>query len=236
MNYNLQIEQSLANNVVAQLGYVGSEGRHLLSILDINQAAPGVYATEAQQNATRPYYAQFPGYSFINEVRSIGTSNYNALQATVRVSNKHGISAQGAYTWSHSLDEVTAYRGALPQDSTNFKGDYGNSDFNMHNIFVGLISYDIPGASRWRGLTNGWQLNSLTTFHGGLPFSVYSSSDTSGTDDNNAARRHCSWRESVQWRPTGKGRRRMAESGRVRRCGSWHLGRFPPQWLLRTWL
>ena len=185
MNYNLQIEQSLANNVVAQLGYVGSEGRHLLSILDINQAAPGVYATEAQQNATRPYYAQFPGYSFINEVRSIGTSNYNALQATVRVSNKHGISAQGAYTWSHSLDEVTAYRGALPQDSTNFKGDYGNSDFNMHNIFVGLISYDIPDASRWRGLTNGWQLNSLTTFHGGLPFSVYSSSDTSGTDDNN---------------------------------------------------
>jgi hypothetical protein len=47
MNYNLQIEQSLTNNVVAQLGYVGSEGRHLLSILDINQAAPGVYATEA---------------------------------------------------------------------------------------------------------------------------------------------------------------------------------------------
>ena len=57
----------------------------------------------------------------------------------------HGITAQAAYTWSHSLDEVTAYRGALPQDSTNFKGDYGNSDFDMHNIFVGLISYDVPG-------------------------------------------------------------------------------------------
>jgi Carboxypeptidase regulatory-like domain/TonB dependent receptor len=185
MNYNLQLEQSLTKNVVAQLGYVGSEGRHLLSILDINQAVPGVYATEAQQNATRPFYSQFPNYTFINEVHSIGTSNYNSLQATLRVSNMHGITAQAAYTWSHSLDEVTAYRGALPQDSTNFKGDYGNSDFNMHNIFVGLITYDIPGASRWKGLTNGWQLNSLMTFHGGLPFSVYSSSDTSGTDDGN---------------------------------------------------
>jgi hypothetical protein len=185
MNYNLQIEQSLSNNVVFQLGYVGSEGRHLLSILDINQAAPGIYATEAQQNATRPYYSQFPDYTFINEVRSIGTSNYNALQSTLRISNMHGLTAQAAYTWSHSLDEVTAYRGALPQDSTNFKGDYGDSDFNMHNIFVGLITYDIPGASHWKGLTNGWQLNSLMTFHGGLPFSVYSSNDTSGTDDEN---------------------------------------------------
>jgi outer membrane receptor protein involved in Fe transport len=185
MNYNLQLEQTVAKNMVAQLGYVGSEGRHLLSILDINQAAPGVYATDAAQNATRPYYAQFPNYTFINEVRSIGTSNYNALQATLRVSNVHGFTAQAAYTWSHSMDEVTAYRGALPQDSTNFKGDYGNSDFNMHHIFVGLVSYDIPGASKWKGLTNGWQLNSLMTFHGGLPFSVYSSSDTSGTDDGN---------------------------------------------------
>ena len=34
-------------------------------------------------------------------------------------------------------------------------------------------------------LTNGWQLNSLMTFHGGMPFSVYSSADTSGTDDGN---------------------------------------------------
>jgi hypothetical protein len=185
MNYNLQLEQSLTNNVVAQLGYVGSEGRHLLSILDINQAAPGIYATDTEQNATRPYYSQFPDYTFINQVESIGTSNYNALQATLRVSNVHGLSAQAAYTWSHSMDDVTAYRGALPQDSTNFKGDYGNSDFNMHNIVVGLITYDIPDASHWKGLTNGWQVNSLMTFHGGLPFSVYSSSDTSGTDDEN---------------------------------------------------
>ena len=37
MNYNLQFEQSFTQKVVAQVGYVGSEGRHLLSILDINQ-------------------------------------------------------------------------------------------------------------------------------------------------------------------------------------------------------
>jgi outer membrane receptor protein involved in Fe transport len=176
-NFNLQVEQSLNDKLVVQLGYVGSEGRHLLSILDINQAQLG--------GGPRPYSAQFPDFTFINEIQSIGTSNYNSLQATVRASNWHGLTAQAAYTFSHSFDEVTAYRGALPQDSTNFKGDYGNSDFDMRNIFVGLLSYNVPGGQKWKSLTNGWELNTLLTFHGGLPFSVYSSADTSGTDDGN---------------------------------------------------
>jgi len=185
MNYNIQLEQSLTPKIVAQIGYVGSEGRHLLAIRDINQAQPGVYATSDEQNATRPFYSQFSDYTFINEIQSIGTSNYNSLQATLRVANFHGLTAQGAYTWSHSFDEVTAYRGALPQDSFNFKGDYGPSDFDVRNTVVGLITYDVPGGQKWKGLTRGWQLNSLLTFHGGLPFSVYSSADTSGTDDGN---------------------------------------------------
>jgi outer membrane receptor protein involved in Fe transport len=204
LNYNVQLEQSLTNKIVAQIGYVGSEGRHLLSIRDINQAAlnsgnltnppQGSYVPGTSvfcpsgfsiQNCSRPYFSQFPDFTFINEIQSIGTSNYNSLQATLRVANYHGLTAQTAYTWSHSFDEVTAYRGALPQDSFNFKGDYGPSDFDVHNTVVALITYDVPGAQKWKRLTNGWQLNSLMTFHGGLPFSVYSSADTSGTDDGN---------------------------------------------------
>ncbi|HTB98421.1 MAG TPA: TonB-dependent receptor [Terracidiphilus sp.] len=180
MNYNLQIEKSFTNKVVAQVGYVGSGGRHLLAIRDINQAA-----LSTTGDGLRPYSSIFPDVTFINEIQSIGTSNYNSLQATIRASGFHGITAQAAYTWSHSLDEVTAYRGALPQDSFNFKGDYGNSDFDNRNIFVGLISYDVPGSSHMPLLTKGWELNSLMTFHGGLPFSVYSSADTSGTNDGN---------------------------------------------------
>jgi hypothetical protein len=89
-----------------------------------------------------------------------------------------------AYTWSHAFDEVTAYRGALPQDSTNFRGDYGSSDFDSRHIFVGLVSYNVPGTEKWHLLSKGWQLNSLLTFHSGNPFSVFSSADTSGTSNN----------------------------------------------------
>ena len=180
LNYNLQIEQSLSSKVVAQVGYVGTQGRHLLAIRDINQAA-----LSTTGDGTRPYSQQFPNVTFINEVQSIGTSNYNALQATIRASNFHGLTAQAAYAWSHSFDEVTAYRGALPQNSFNFKGDYGPSDFDNRNIFVGSLSYEVPGSTHLPALTKGWELNSLSTFHGGLPFSVYSSADTSGTNDGN---------------------------------------------------
>ena len=40
---------------------------------------------------------------------------------------------------------MTAYRGALPQDSTNFKGDYGQGDFDTRNNFVGQINLRHPG-------------------------------------------------------------------------------------------
>jgi outer membrane receptor protein involved in Fe transport len=185
MNYNLQLEQSLTNKVVAQVGYVGSGGRHLLSILDINQAALGGSGVRPYDGRFKNYAGDPINYSYINQIESIGTSNYNSLQATIRVSNLHGVTVQGAYTFSHSNDEVTAYRGALPQDSTNFKGDYGPSDFDSRNIFTGLVTYDVPGSSKMSLLTKGWQLNSLTTFHNGSPFSVYSAEDTSGTNDNN---------------------------------------------------
>ena len=152
-NYSLNIEQTLAPSVIMQLGYVGSQGRHLLSLIDINQAT---------SQEARPYYSLYPNYTNINQLEPIGTSNYNALQTQLRLQNFHRLSAQLIYTWSHNLDEVTAYRGALPQDNYNFKADYSNSDFDTRNTFTSFVTYQLPGlAGGLRGLTNGWVVNSL---------------------------------------------------------------------------
>jgi len=184
-NYNINVEHTLAPNVIAQIGFVGSEARHLLSLLDINQSATGVYATDLARQQTRPYFGLYPQYNNINQVESIGTSNYNSLQATLKVNHWHHLNAQAVYTWAHNLDEVSAYRGALPQDSTNFKGDYGNSDFDTRNNFTTFLSYEIPGNGNFRRLTEGWQVNGLMDFHGGQPFTVHASGDISGTNEGN---------------------------------------------------
>ncbi len=184
LNFNIQIEQSLGSKAFMQVGYVGSEGRKLLSLLNINQPYLG--------GDPGPYSGSFGGnyYSDINQVQSIGTSNYNSLQAIFRTTDWHGLTSQAAYTWGHNLDEVTAYRGALPQDSYNFKskiphdaGDYGNSDFDTRNSMVGYINYDVPTLGGPKALTGGWSLNSAFGFKGGQPITVYNSGDTSGTNE-----------------------------------------------------
>jgi outer membrane receptor protein involved in Fe transport len=182
-NYSFNLERTLNRNVIAQIGYVGSSARHLLSLLDINQSAPGVYATDLARQKTRPYYSLYPQYGNINQISSIGTANYNSLQAQLRINNWHHFSSQAVYTWAHNLDEVSQYRGTLPQDSRNFKGDYGNSDYDTRNNFTAYFSYQVPGSSFLPSLTRGWQANTLFNFHGGQPFQIYANTDNSGTNE-----------------------------------------------------
>ena len=195
-NYSLNVERTLSKNVIAQVGYVGSSARHLLSLLDINQATPGVYTdtvdpvtgavlvgADFKRQQTRPFYGQYSQYGNINQISSIGTANYNSLQAQLRMSNWHHLTAQAVYTWAHNLDEVSQYRGTLPQDSTNFKGDYGNSDYDTRHNFTTFVSYEVPGSQKLKLLTQGWQFNALMNFHGGQPFQIFAGSDISGTNE-----------------------------------------------------
>ncbi|HEY0786964.1 MAG TPA: TonB-dependent receptor, partial [Acidobacteriaceae bacterium] len=192
-NYNLNVEKSLGPNLIATLGYVGSQGRKLLIIHDINQAQVGTTGLGTfNQNATRPLemstgglYGTYPFYGVINEIDSAGTSNYNSLQTTIRSTNWHGLTSQFGYTWAHGLDEMTQYRNAVPQNSLDLKSDYGNMDYDTRNNFTAYLNYALPGdgmaGPHW--LTHGWQLNSLISLHSGQPYSVYTGTDTSGTGE-----------------------------------------------------
>jgi hypothetical protein len=176
-NYNLNIEKSLSRSMMWQVGYVGSQGRKLQTIQDINQADP--------LTGIRPYASAFPNFAIINEIHSNGASNYNSLQTVLKIRNWHRLNTQFAYTWAHSLDDMTAYRGAMPQDNFNLPGDYGNSDFDTRHNFTTLISYSLPSPNRVRWLLGGWELSSLFSFHTGQPFNITTANDSSGTDEFN---------------------------------------------------
>src|SRR6266852_6178212 len=160
-NYSLQVEKSLGHASVIQVGYVGSQGRKLNIMLNIN--GNGEFKT------------QFPNAGNILQENSIGTSNYNALQAVYRLRTWHGLTTQLGYTWSHSLDEISQYR-ATVADSSDIKVDYGNSDNDTRHLFTTSISYDVPKAPWAHGwssyLVNGWQVSSLWNFHTGQPWNI----------------------------------------------------------------
>ena len=182
-NYNINIEKSFGRSLLWQIGYVGSAAHRLMTTADINQPTPGVYATDADQQAARPFFAQFPDFGVINQIQTNGNSNYNSLQTVLKVRDWKRFTAQVAYTWAHGLDDMTQYRGTLAQDNFNLKADYGSMDYDTRHNFTAQLNYDLPNASRMRLLLNGWELSSLLSFHTGQPFSVFSSNDNSGTGE-----------------------------------------------------
>jgi len=188
LGFNLNVEKSLGQSIIVQVGYVGMESRHLITLQDINQAALGSGTTLlpsgfTRAQASRPYFSQFPNFGVINQVQSNGDANYNSLQAQVRTTSWHGLLTKFNFTWSHNLDDMTSNSGTLPQNNFNLKGNYGNSDNDRALQFNGYLVYEIPGAKfgpRW--LTYGWEASSVMVFHTGAPLTP-KATDNTGTGE-----------------------------------------------------
>ncbi len=179
-NYNLNLQHAFTPNISLELGYVGNRGSNLTGIRDINQEALGT-----NDQTTRPYNAQFPWWSNIFQMGNIYKSNYNGLQATLTSRNYHGLSMVVGYTYAHALDDVGANWdfGAgygLPQDSTNPKREYANSDFDIRHRFTASVTWVIPGKKGHGQILEGWEINSIVTLQSGQPWGVIDL--TSGID------------------------------------------------------
>jgi hypothetical protein len=189
-NYNLNIEQQISSKVVLQAGYVGSQGHRLFRFFDISQpgqatitacdlGAPGSGCTAGIHDFTVPRTFGLPDGSFyIMQENSTGKSNYNSLQASLRVNGWHGITSIVNYVWSHSLDnssdgEDFEPNAAQPNDSTRPNLEYGNSNFDIRNRFTWIFGYDLPKmGGGWQKLKNGWGLGSTVSLQDGQPFQL----------------------------------------------------------------
>ncbi len=174
-NYNLQVEKGFGNAVVWQIGYVGSQGRKLNLVSNINQpiiaGVPVPNGLLPVTGATLP----FPNFGNILQLNTIGTSNYNALQTVLKLRGWRGLSSQIAYTWSHALDDISEYRGTVVDNTYNRRADYGNGDFDTRHLFTLDFTYDVPKApwatSSWsKHVMNNWQISSVMNWHTGQPY------------------------------------------------------------------
>jgi hypothetical protein len=168
-NYNLNLEKGLGSAAVLQIGYVGSAG-HKLAVME-------------SINTNNAFNVTYPNIGTILQENSVGNSNYNSLQTTLKIRTWHGLSSQFAFTWAHELDVMTEYRGAIPFDSNNLRLDYGSGDFDTRRNFTAFWTYDIPGSSHGpKILTHGWQVSSLWSFHSGQPFNFNAGTQRPGLD------------------------------------------------------
>jgi hypothetical protein len=197
-NYNLNIQQQISSNVAVQVGYVGSQGHRLWRFFDINQPTaqaihdaqcPGALGTAPgtpcpggvalEFTAPRPFGSPNNAV-YIFQENSTGRSNYNSLQASLRVSAWHGVTSVVNFVWSRSMDnssdgEDFVPNAAQPADSTstNPKNEYGPSNFNIPKRFTWVFHYELPTMSgSLQKLRNGWGLDSTVTLQSGQPFTL----------------------------------------------------------------
>jgi hypothetical protein len=207
-NYNLNIQQQISSKVAVQIGYVGSQGHRLWRFFDINQptaqaihdaqcpnalgTAPGtdcsstVGAAPVSFGAPRPFGSP-AGAVYIFQENSSGKSNYNSLQASLRVNAWHGVTSFINFVWSRSMDnssdgEDFVPNAAQPADSssTNPKNEYGPSNFNIPKRFTWVFSYQLPKlGGGLQKLKSGWGFDSTVTLQTGQPFTL----NYNGEDD-----------------------------------------------------
>jgi hypothetical protein len=202
-SYTLSLQRELPAKTFLNVSYVGSQAHHLLvltsanpgdattclSVSQPNQVMPGTPTcgpfseggvftrpNGSQVVARGPFSAEFDGISY---QKTIGFSNYNALQVSVQHSTR-SLELMAGYTYSKSLDDSSSLSEAVyPWDPAPTKAI---SAFDLRHNFVASYRYALPFASllraqnRW---TDGWWLSGVTRLTSGLPVTLYNNTDSS---------------------------------------------------------
>ncbi|MFY9554650.1 MAG: TonB-dependent receptor [Blastocatellia bacterium] len=185
-NFNLNIQQELFKNVLFQAGYVGSHGTKLFRYRDINQPFnPG----GARPFDNGPFAPSGEPFFYVNNLETTANAHYHALQTSLTMRERHGITSMLNYTWSHSIDNASdgqdyVANATQPDNSHRPDQERASSNFDVRHRLVWSFTYDVP--TFWKSfprLGDGWQLNGILTLRTGSPFHVNLFDDYNGTGE-----------------------------------------------------
>jgi hypothetical protein len=115
----------------------------------------------------------------INTTTSLGYSNYNAMFATLKMNDFHGITAISYFTWGKALgtQQLAQYNSSETlTDPWNVKNDYGPQNFDIRVLFNAGLTYKptmFHGMHGWKSrLLDGWSVSPFVTAQSGFPIRV----------------------------------------------------------------
>ena len=205
MNFNLNIQREFAGNTVFSIGYVGALGRKLFRAYegDPFSLAGQTFCRNTQacggtsrRNNPELFYPQFTpgnnaGFGSWGTQFTDGTSNYSSLQVNVTKGLSHGLQLITSYTWSHAIDNGSGFEnsGFFTRGTNPFfpNLNVGDSGFDARQRLVIGYLYQIPSLHKianWapEKIFGGWKMTGITTFQGGFPINISSSSQGRALD------------------------------------------------------
>ena len=177
----------VAPQTVVSVGYLFAKGDNLQRTRDINLGTP-TPATILDQSGVSHAYLKYPAarpntaFNQVFQFESSAHSNYNGLTLQVNRRFAHHFGAQGAYTWSHAIDDAPDATAVVPGAddskllySPSFPSlDRASSVNDIRHRFVGNWVWDMDyhhfDQKVIEHVLGGWQLSGILTIQSGTPY------------------------------------------------------------------
>jgi outer membrane receptor protein involved in Fe transport len=184
-DWDLNIQRSFGEDLLFEIGYVGTKGTKLPRFIEGNPAiyVPGINSATGQPNSTSGNADQrrlYSGctlndpessctYSSTGLIAGIANSSYNALETSLRQRFSHGISFLVSYTFSKTIDDASSFNmtgsaakpvageNDLAQNPFDLAAERGRSLFDSRHRFVLSYQWSLPF---WRQ-PHGWYQQGL---------------------------------------------------------------------------
>lgn len=206
--WNFGFQRQLGNNFLIEADYVANKASNLLRVIDgnltsvprVNAIVGGTARTISATGLTTNFLNGSLNSAFFQSALnvSVGRSSYQSGQFRVTkrlTSSKWGLGQiQGAYTWSHAIDDASdplvAQVGerVFPRDSSGFAGGWlaerGNSGFDTRHRFVMNYTYELPIHFENKALSDvlgNWSISGIWQVQSGNAYSVFGGTDSAGT-------------------------------------------------------
>jgi hypothetical protein len=213
INWNFAVQHVFAHDYTVEVRYTGTKGVHQILQTQLDRVSP-VTPTQniptfmsAPSAATLaslpltvgnlraigsldPAYAAAGFASTITAYMPLGYTQYNGLSVQANRRFSRGLQFQGAYTWSHLIDNSTAEVASTyltprrPADFRNLAADKASSALDRRQRFTFTVVYDAP----WYQQSRNWFLKNLVGNWEVAPIYTYESPEyftpQSGVDSN----------------------------------------------------
>jgi Carboxypeptidase regulatory-like domain len=177
--WNLTVQRPVTKTTSMELEYVGSRTVHADSSTAENLPPIPTAPTTASVQSRRPYR----NLNSFTTIRWDGWAFFNSLTVKATRHFARGLSFEGSYTWSHSIDDAsdagtTNAEYNLPQNIylNNLAVEKADSSFDHRHRVTANVIYDLPFASKSNGwlhrTAGGWRASGNFTVQSGAPFTI----------------------------------------------------------------
>ncbi|MEX2264932.1 MAG: carboxypeptidase-like regulatory domain-containing protein [Bryobacteraceae bacterium] len=184
IQYLLNVQRELMTDTVIEIGYLGSVSRKLEQYRSFNYAEPAPTGSIASR-------VPYPEFGRVFLVDPVGLGNYNSFAAKFQRRFSGGLTYLASYTWSKSIDTLSAIRqhagdALFAQDEFCIQCDRALSSYDARQRLVTSALYELPfgkgkrfasGSRVVNAMLGGWQVGSIVTLQSGFPLNVFAGRD-----------------------------------------------------------